>query len=88
MDKDIKHHELTIVKKLKNITDSNSPNKVTRQKLLDLARYNQSAISNFQHERLVHLVVTLFFGLISITFAIYSLLIVILPLCKSVFKYF
>jgi hypothetical protein len=33
------------------------------EELKDLLAYHQSQIQNFQHERLIHLLVTLFFGL-------------------------
>ena len=37
-----------------------------------LAEYHREMVANFQHERLIHLIVTLFFALISVTFLFIS----------------
>lgn len=60
MEKKLHEYEKQIEKKEKETT---SP--AERAKL---AEYHKEMLANFQHERLIHLIVTLFFAMISVTF--------------------
>lgn len=66
----IKKHQNLILKQIKSINNSDQDKSLVIKKLEGLERLNRSVTMNFQHERQIHLLVTLFFGLIAIIFAI------------------
>ena len=57
MDKKIKDHKKYIVQRIKELKAK--PDKI---EIRDVLTYHQQMIENFQHERLVHLVIMLFFA--------------------------
>jgi hypothetical protein len=69
MDKSIKQHQEFISKNIESISKSNTSKLNIKKKLKNLEKYNRSTILNFQHERQIHLLVTLFFALLTIIFA-------------------
>lgn len=70
MNTTIKQHRNFILKKLKSINGSGIDKSIVKRNLKDLEKFNRAMTINFQHERQIHLLVTLFFGLIVIIFAI------------------
>lgn len=66
MDKNIKGYIIFIEQKIdeleKEVAKSNDK-AATKQKICDLNDYHKSAVGNFQHERHIHLLVTLFFAI-------------------------
>jgi hypothetical protein len=57
MDKAIKTHKQYILDQIEVLRKSDD-----KKALRELSAYHQSRVQDFQHERLVHLLVTLFFG--------------------------
>jgi len=70
MDKSIKDHEIFVNKQINKIKaelqqpHSEANEVVIKQKIRDLNEYHNSKIHDFQHERHIHLIVTLFFALL------------------------
>jgi membrane-bound ClpP family serine protease len=68
MDRDLKNHgkfvseEIEKYKKLLSDTKDKTEIKDIKKDILDLSNYHQEAVRDFQHERLIHLIVTFFFG--------------------------
>jgi hypothetical protein len=63
MDKDIINHKDNVLAKIHSITTDNSLVKIDKIKLLNLLyRYHTDKVKEFQHERIVHLFITLFFA--------------------------
>lgn len=60
MEKKLRDYEKQIAKLVK---EANTPSKRA-----EILAYHNEMIANFQRERLIHLIVTLFFALVSITF--------------------
>lgn len=60
MEKKIKEYEKFIAKAAKE--------KMTAEERKRLGQYHFEMLESFQHERLIHLVVTLFFAMITVTF--------------------
>ncbi|MDR0955780.1 MAG: hypothetical protein LBM73_01480 [Candidatus Nomurabacteria bacterium] len=57
MDKEISRHDALMAEEIAKLGDRPSP-----QKVRDLLLYHDIMTRNFQHERLIHLIVTLFFA--------------------------
>ena len=67
MDKNIREYEIFIkqeIKKIEQDLDSSNNDKIkqTHEKIERLDNLHQQTIRNFQHERLIHLLVTFFFA--------------------------
>lgn len=58
MDKNIKKYEQFIIKEVEGLKASNSKD----NKIKYLYEFHQESVRNFQHERFIHLIVTLFFA--------------------------
>ncbi len=81
MDKNIKGHIIFIEQKIdeleKELAKSSEKTSVN-QKIRDLNDYHKSAVGNFQHERHIHLLVTLFFAILLLLSAGASIILSIL----------
>lgn len=79
MDKKLINHKIFIEKEIKRLKREieNAKNQseidTLTTKAIDLDKYHNDAIDNFQHERLIHLLVTFFFAFLLITSIILSL---------------
>lgn len=98
MDKELKQYKLYIENKISNINkqlEKGDDTKKAYSQIDELINFHNQTIRNFQHERFIHLIVTIFFaGLlllsvaVSILFAIFSpsesgMLLTNLSLCIS-----
>lgn len=67
MHKRINEHEKFIISEIEKIENEQSGNnEYSHKKIKDLIDFHHKAITNFQHERLIHLIVTFFFALLLI----------------------
>lgn len=70
MDKKIKEHDKFMENKIQKIekeiktASSEKETNILTKKLDQLRIYNDESIRNFQHERLIHLIVTFFFAIL------------------------
>jgi hypothetical protein len=62
MDKALQEHISIMEFKLKSWEKKGSPDEKRRREMRATYRHHQVKVRDFQHERLVHLLVTLFFG--------------------------
>lgn len=72
MDKNIKEHANFIAQKINYLEDEltkATDKTLIRQKICDLNNYHKTMVKNFQHERHIHLLVTLFFAALMIVLA-------------------
>lgn len=74
MEKKLKAHYSYIAKQVSILK-----NKPDEKKLSQTLSYHQAMVKNFQHERLIHLLVTLFFSLMLVLFFISALFVSIWP---------
>ena len=78
MDKRLKQHDEFIKSEIENLTDElakkRNPDDVN-SRACSLLNYHNNVIKYFQHERLIHLLVTFFFAVLLIT----SLIIMFIP---------
>ena len=59
MDNDINKHEQFVMNEIDRLRESSSI-----KDIISLSEYNDMMVRNFQHERLIHLLVTLFFAIL------------------------
>lgn len=89
MDKNIKEHMAFVDQKIneleKELTKSDDKS-ATKQKIRDLNDYQKTAVGNFQHERHIHLLVTLFFAALMLLTAGVSVILSILGSSYSIYN--
>ena len=62
MDKSLKKYDKYIKNEIDNLEKADISKDELRQKAQDLLSCHEHAVRNFQHERLIHLIVTIFFA--------------------------
>ena len=61
------------VRKYEKFIERESAKKLTDAERKKLAKYHALMVKNFQHERLIHLIVTLFFAFLAVAFVLITL---------------
>ena len=62
MDKSLKEYDKYIKNEIDNLQKSDVSKDILKQKARDLLSCHDHTVRNFQHERLIHLIVTIFFA--------------------------
>lgn len=86
MDKKLQNHEQLIKTEIDKFehnlkkAETEGEKEVLKEGIAKLYKYHQMNVRNFQHERLIHLIVTLFFGGLLIASIIAVFLLSLLPI--------